>query len=337
MRRLHALGLAVVAAVTGLRGIAIAQEPAHTRIANNSVLWTDPGDIRARNLYWGPGGQEHQPQPPVEFVKEDQEGTSPKFDVRDSAGKKWKAKLGLEAKPETAASRLLWAVGYAANENYFFPNLPVAGMPAQLRRGQKLAGRGGNVPNVRLQRHSEHEKKAGNWNWRHNQFYGTREFNGLRVMMGLIANWDLKDENNAIFEDEKNPGRKIYEVSDVGTSLGTPGKRYTDPASKGNLAVYRRTKLVAHVHKDYIDLNFPKRPPLTELLEFEWGFFFHQLCMRWIGKHIPRDDAKWIGSLLAQLSPDQIGDAFRAAGYTPEQVEAYTQAVVSRIRELNSL
>ena len=25
------------------------------------VLWIDPGDIRTRNLYWGPGGEEHQP------------------------------------------------------------------------------------------------------------------------------------------------------------------------------------------------------------------------------------------------------------------------------------
>src|ERR1043165_2413828 len=87
------------------------------------VLWTDPGDIRARNLYWGPGGEQHQPKMPVQFLQEDMHGTSPKFDVEDSDGKKWTAKLGLEAKPETAAARLLWAVGYSANENYFFPEI----------------------------------------------------------------------------------------------------------------------------------------------------------------------------------------------------------------------
>ena len=57
--------------------------------------------------------------------------------------------------------------------------------------------------------------------------------------------------------------------------------------------------------------------------------------MGWVGKHIPRSDAKWIGSLLAQLSPDQIHDAFRAAGYSRDEIEAYSQAVLSRIRELN--
>ena len=302
------------------------------------VLWIDPGDIRTRNLYWGPGGEEHQPKTPVQFVQEDMHGTTPKFDVEDSDGKKWSAKLGLEAKPETAAARLLWAVGYSANENYFVPELEVRNMPPFLRRGRSLAGKDGHVPNVRLQRRPRGYEKSRKWNWRHNHFYGTREFNGLRVMMGLIGNWDLKDDNNAVLENEKkDDSPKIYEVSDLGTSMGTPGKRYTDKFSKGNLAVYRRTRLIAHDHGEHIDLNFPKRPPFTELLEFEWRFFFHQLNIHWVGEHIPRADAKWIGSLLAQLSPQQISDAFRAAGYSQTEIDAYTQAVLSRIHELNAL
>jgi hypothetical protein len=125
----------------------------------------------------------------VEFVGEDLNGTNPKFDVRDSNDKKWRVKLGSEAQPEVGASRLLWAVGYTTNEDYFVRQLQVRKMPARLHRGQKLVGRGGTVLNVRLQRHPEHEKKVGDWNWRHNPFYGTREFNGLRVMMALIRNW----------------------------------------------------------------------------------------------------------------------------------------------------
>jgi len=59
--------------------------------------------------------------------------------------------------------------------------------------------------------------------------------------------------------------------------------------------------------------------------------------MHWVGKHVPRADAKWVGSLLAQLSPEQIRDAFRAAGYSPEQVEAYANAVEARIAQLTKL
>jgi hypothetical protein len=301
------------------------------------ILWVDPGDIRSKNLFWGPGGEEHQPKLPVEFENEDRHGTSPKFEVHDAAGKKWGAKMGLEPRTETAASRLMWAVGYLGNETYFFRQLPVRKMPRTLRRGQQYLTPAGEVLNVRLQRHPEHLKRVGKWNWRKNPFYGTREFNGLRVMMALIANWDLKDDNNAIFENEKDPGNRIYAVSDVGTSMGTPGKGYTDPSSKGNLGVYRRTKLIAHVHKDHVDLNFPKCPPFTELFEFAWAFYFHQVGLRWIGRHIPRDDAKWIGSLLGKLSPEQVRDAFRAAGYSEVEINAYADAVLSRIKELNDL
>ena len=316
---------------------AVLSAEAQSRTAVKAILWSDPGDIGSKNLFWGPGGEERQPKLPVEFQKEDQLGTSPKFDVHDAAGKKWGAKMGLEPRPETAASRLMWAVGYLGNETYYYPKLPVEKMPATLRRGQQYLTPKGEVLNVRLQRHPEHLKRVGKWNWRKNQFYGTREFNGLRVMMALIGNWDLKDDNNAIFENEKKPGPQIYAVSDVGTAMGTPGKSYTDPMSKGNLAVYRRTKLIAHIHKDHIDLNFPKCPPFVELFEFEWGFYFHQIRLRWVGKHIPRGDAKWIGSLLGKLSPDQIRDAFRAGGYSELETNVYTDAVLSRIHELNSL
>jgi hypothetical protein len=314
--------------------VAQAQE-ASSKSPADAVLWTDPGDIRARNLYWGIGGEEHRPKLPVEFVKEDKGGTNPKFDVRDSADHKWKAKLGLEAKPETAASRIMWAVGYAANENYFFHELQIKNMPPRLR-GQQLVD-GDNVADVRLQRPPDDYKKKGDWNWRHNPFYGTREFNGLRIMMGLIANWDLKNDNNAILESEKDSSPTLYEVTDVGTAFGTVGKSYTNKVSKKNLPAYQRARLIAHVHSDYIDLNFPQRPPIAELFEFQWIFFFHQVHMRWVGKHIPRSDAKWIGSLLAQLTPDQIHDAFRAAGYSQKEIDSYSQAVLARIKELNEL
>jgi hypothetical protein len=59
--------------------------------------------------------------------------------------------------------------------------------------------------------------------------------------------------------------------------------------------------------------------------------------MRWIGRHIPRSDAEWIAGLLAQLSSDQIRDAFRAAGYTPDQVNAFATVVEERIAELKKL
>jgi len=57
----------------------------------------------------------------------------------------------------------------------------------------------------------------------------------------------------------------------------------------------------------------------------------------WSFKHIPRQHAKWIGGYLAQLSDDQIKDAFRAAGFSPAEVEGFAQKVREKINELVNL
>ena len=51
-------------------------------------------------------------------------------------------------------------------------------------------------------------------------------------------------------------------------------------------------------------------------------------------KNISVEQTKWIGSLLSQLSDQQIGDAFRAANYSPEDVDVLTRAVRARIDQL---
>ena len=38
-----------------------------------------------------------------------------------------------------------------------------------------------------------------------------------------------------------------------------------------------------------------------------------------------------------QLTKQQIGDAFRAAGYANDELEGFTQAVMARIAQLNAL
>ena len=301
------------------------------------VLWADPGDIKSLDLFYGPGGKKHLPQLPVKFVEEIREGGSPKFDVVDAAGKKWRAKLGDEAQPETVAARLLWAAGYVANVNYYFQDLVVEGLPEHLHRGQEFVRPGGHVSNVRLQRHPESEgkstKKAGSWNWRHNPFTGTRQFDGLRVMMALISNWDLVNNNTALRDD--GHGEQLYQVSDVGSSFGMSGKSYTDALSKNNLEKYRKSRFIAKATPEYVDLNFPTHPPI--LYVFDLKMFWQLTRPRWIGRHIPRDHVKWIASQLAQLSAQQIRDAFRAAGYSPNDVEGFSTAVEARIAALSQL
>jgi hypothetical protein len=312
---------------------ALAQQAAQGSPSAKPVIWHDPGEIKSKDMLNGPGGEKHHPRPPVKFLKEDKHGQNSKFDVEDADGTKWKAKLGIEAQPEVVATRLLWAIGYFTNENYFISNLEVKDLPAHLRRGQGHVTSPDHVDGARLQRHLGSEKKDANWNWRHNRFEGTREFNGLRVMMALLSNWDLKDENNAISTDKA--GRQEYLVTDVGTAFGASGKHWTEAASKNNLNEYRKARFISKATPDYLDFNFPRRPPLLHLLVLP--SYIHQVRMRWVGNHVPRADAKWLGSLLAQLTTDQILEAFRAGGYPPDKAAAFTKVVESRIAELNQL
>jgi hypothetical protein len=311
---------------------------ADTELGGPSVLWHNPTDIASRNLFYGPGGEQHAPHTRYTFVKEDLDGTSPKFVVRDENGVKWKVKLGEETRPEVVASRLVWAVGYFTNEDYFLPELHVEDMPL-LHRGQNLVEPGGTVRNVRLKRYLEGEKKIGSWSWRRNPFTGTRELNGLRVMMALINNWDLKDENNSLYWEARsatagNPERR-YEVSDLGASFGTTGRERNRAFSKGNLDSYRASRFIRKETPEYVDFTVPARPALKYAVNPRE--FFSRLGLRWIGRNIPRQDARWTGELLGQLSPDQIRDSFRAAGYSPREVEGFAGVVEQRIAELKAM
>lgn len=304
-----------------------------------AVLWRDPGDIKARDLFYGSGGRACEPHGPYVFLKEDLTGTNPKFDIRDRDGTEWQVKLGMEARPETAAARLVWAVGYLTTDDYFLPELHVADMPHRLHRGQNLIAPDGTMHNVRLKRHSPDVKKIGSWRWRDNPFGGTKELGGLRVMMALINNWDLKDVNNSIYEAKNGPGspapEELHMVSDLGGSFGSTGRSWPASKSKGNLESYRNSRFIRKVTPDYVDLNVPTRPALAYAVDPR--AFIHRLRMRWIGRHIARSDVRWVAKLLAQLSPDQIRAAFCAAGYPPEEVEGFTRVVLQRIAQLNTL
>jgi hypothetical protein len=300
-----------------------------------ALLWRYPADIAARNLYYGPGGKKHEPGGTFTFVKEDLGGSSPKFDVVDEQGVRWKVKMGDEPRPETAASRLLWAAGYFANEDYFVPTLQVKDMES-LQRGRALVKPGGIVSNVRLKRYLSNEKKIGAWAWANSPFVDTREWNGLRVLMAVMNNWDLKDANNAVYQVRGPQGpEQVYMVSDLGASFGTIGLSWTRRGSKSNLNAYSHSNLIRHQTPEYVDFYVPSRPALIRFPSpYELGL---RLGLRWIALGVPRGDARWMGELLAHLSPQQIRDAFRAAGYSPDEVEGFSTVVEKRIAELRAL
>ena len=82
------------------------------------------------------------------------------------------------------------------------------------------------------------------------------------------------------------------------------------------------------------------KPPTARLIE-TFGLagkeYASRAGMDWIGDDIPRNDARWIASLLTQLSHQQLVEAFRAGHFPPDEIDAYVEVVESRIHELSTL
>jgi hypothetical protein len=295
------------------------------------LIWRDTGDPAALDLTDGAGGAANAPDPAgtFTFVSEDAGATNPKFEAIDARGVTWKIKLGEEAQPEVAATRLLWAAGYFTDQDYYVAELTVAGLPA-LQRGGQLVSEGGVIHGARLERKRPGFKKLGNWDWFDNPFLGRRELNGLRIMMSLLNNWDLKTVNNAIYEAN---GERRYVVSDLGATFGNTGNTLT--RSKSQPKVYAATTFIDRTTPEFIDFTMHNRP------FFLWAiapsYYRARVHMEEIARHMPRTDAEWLGHRLAALSDEQVRDCFRAAGYSPDDVETLTAAVRTRIAALAAL
>ena len=309
----------------------IKQNPKEGKSDLPAVIWRDPGNISRLSLVYGAGGREHAPDPNgrYTFENEDMNGTSPKFYVKDSNGVRWQIKLGAEPQSETAATRLVWAAGYFVDEDYYLAEVKVEGLP-ELSRGRHFVVNGDLVRGARLKRKDKKIRKIGNWDWFSNPFNGTRELNGLRIMMALINNWDLKEVNNWVY---KVDGEQRYVVSDLGATFGKTGNSIT--RSKSDAEGYIKAKFINKATDDEVDFEMRSRPFLAAVVNVP--NYKQRTKMQEITKNIPRADAKWLGHLLGRLTEQQIRDCFRSAGYTPEEVDGYASEVQKRIEELNAL
>jgi len=305
--RFTSLVLGLVIALTG--SVLLAQKSGKKAKDNESppnvpaVLWREPTDIASRDLFLGPGGEAMKPDlSHVTFIGVQATGHTKKWRVRDGAGREWVAKFGNEAQPETAASRLVWAAGYYTDITYFVPEVNIEGK--------------GVVKNVRFEaRPKEIKRYDVEWDWDDNPFKGTNELQGLKVLMVLLNNWDLKNANHRILL-MKDENELRYVVSDLGVAFGKTGNSITHNRNRPEEFV--KTKFVKNVDGNSILFDFHAT---------------HDQMLR----NVSVGQAKWIGNILSQLSDQQIGDAFRAANYSPEEIEMLTKSVRARINELVSL
>jgi len=272
------------------------------------VLWREPTDIASRDLFLGPGGEAMKPDlSKVTFIADETRSYSKKYRVRDGAGNEWVVKVGPEAQSETAATRLIWAAGYFADTTYLLPHVDIEGK--------------GPFDNARFEARPKGQKRLGQrWDWSKNPFVGTNELQGLKVLMALINNWDIQNHNNNILlvTDEATGEKEArYFDTDLGASFGKEGRFIGHTRNRPDQYV-ADTKFITGVDHGLVRFDYKGK-----------------------NKHLISDitvaQAKWLGNILSQLSDQQISDAFRAANYSPEQIEALTRVVKARINELVSL
>ena len=266
------------------------------------VLWTEPADIEQRNLLLGAGGESMKPDlSRVTFVADKPGGYSKKYIVKDGAGNEWVAKVSKESQTDTAANRIIWAIGYEPEIAYLIPKL-------------KFEGKG-EFENVRMEARPKNIKRNGNWMWENNPFMNTPEFRGLKIFMLMINNWDMKDDNNEILASKDQPtgGKLRYIVSDLGGSFGKTGgflsRTRNDPDD------YAKSPFIEKVNGNNVQFKYSGKNQKL----------FAGLTV---------DDARWLGNLIKRLSDEQIKDAFRSANYSPEEVDKLAAAFRARANAL---
>lgn len=312
------------------------------RVSNSKktgVLWRDPGNISRLDLFYGPGSPSLAPVPPFKYLEEDKDGESPKFKIRDAKGVEWSVKMGPEAQSETVVSRLMWAMGYFAEEAYYFDRVSVNGLP-KLSRGRDYVS-GNIVKGVRFEPRREHIDRGDTWKWLENPHVGTRELSGLKTIMVLMANYDTSTVNNRILHVKDAAADRTenrYVVTDVGATLGKIGgmgrKR-----SKNNLRDYRNNKFIKKVENGYVEFDYNTTPSKLGYFTFVFAprYWRSQANKEKAMKRVPIAHAQWIGSMLSRLSNEQLHAAFRAANYDPTTADGFISTIKGRIDQLNSL
>lgn len=138
------------------------------------------------------------------------------------------------------------------------------------------------------------------------------------MMMVFMTNWDVLDLQNKVLDVG---GENQYIVSDLGATFGRLGNNnlpiiYRLGRKTSNPKAYAKTKFIRRVESDGdVILSYKGK---------NRGLF----------KGFTVADARWLSRLMDQLSDKQIGDAFRAANYSPAEVRIYVAAVKRKIAEL---
>jgi len=291
--------------------------------APNPVIWKNPGAVENLDFVGGPGSRAGAPKVPFTFVEEDHGGTSPKVMVTDARGVLWSVKWGKEVGSETFASRMAWAAGYLVQPMYFVAHGKIQGV-TDLKRAKNLIRPDGSFDDARFQLRDPRLKFLRNngWAWNDNPFVGTRELNGLKIIVMLTSNWDNKDSrdadrgsNTAIFESRT---QQIYQVIDWGGSMGKWGG--VMERSKWDSAGFasQSSEFIEKVKGAYV----------------KWGYQGQHTSDA--TENISVADLRWLLQFISRIRDTQLRAGLVASGATPAEANVFAAALRSRINQMRS-
>lgn len=277
-------------------------------------MWAEPTDLATRDLYHGPWGGGNAPDPKdiYDLVELKHSGINLGMTVRDSKGREWSVKqpfpgnLDSEAPVEVAVSRLLSAIGYYQPAVY---HLPAFTLKDDFGRHVEVGGR------FRLK--MDGLKEVDSWDWASNPFVGTREYQGLIVLLMLFNSTDLKNSNNSLYEHRDGDlVEQWYVARDIGSALGdtqrfVPRKNHPD--------AFEQSPFILGVTNGYVD--------------FAYNGWYKNL----VRERITPEEVAWACNLIGRLSDRQMKDAFRAGGFAPDVASRFIAKVQEKIQQGRSL
>lgn len=287
---------------------ATVQDPVITPSMELSGLWKAPADVSALDLYDGPWGPEHAPDPFAIYtlVEHKHSGVNPGMTVRDEQGREWSVKQAppngqpAEGPIEVVVSRLLSGLGYHQPPVYYMPSFNYRD-----DWGQRVE------PGGRFRLKDKSLKDLGEWSWQRNPFVGTQPYQGLLVVLLLFNSSDLKNANNTLYEHRLGDmAEPWYVVRDLGTAFGRTGRW---APRRGDAARYAASPFITGVRDG--------------LVEFGYDGWHQEL----VSERISVADLRWAVDRLESFSDRQWRDAFLAGGYTPAAAETFIAVIKSRI------
>lgn len=288
------------------------------------LLWEDPGVIEDRDLYWADGREDRAPIPPFTFLGDGPAGAGPIVRVADATGTRWTVKFGSQVRErsevyaEIAASRIVWALGYFARENYFVPAGRIMGVKDSGGAGGRLEA-DGSFRFARFERRPDAPGPSEQWDIRDNRFAGTRELSGLHILMMLLGNWDVQPADVEVRRTLLPNGdvEERYMVSDWASSFGRMRSGGENNGTRWDVQDYLEGKFLAGAADGQIRFR--------NALAGETPFA------------VPIEHARWFAGLASHLEDYQVRRAFTAAGATAGESQGFSKQIIKRIAELVAL